>query len=169
MKQFIKLFEISRPYFKCPRTIFKLPGNKFSKLKRILIVLKVFSDDEVVCVNKLSREHFNYLLQASFIIDPKSSHIIALPPLAVLENVELAQVVLLGLVLQQAGDVAQLEAVLGEAVHLEEALAVVKLAEKRVFLAVASDARVGIISRILALAVKLGVALRQACEIIVQL
>ena len=95
------------------------------------------------------------------------SHIIALPSFAVLEDVELAQVVLLGLVLQQASNVAQLEAVLGEAVHLEEALTVVKLAEERVFLSVASDASVCVIPRILALAVKLDVTLSKAGEVVV--
>ena len=69
---------------------------------------------------------------------------------------------LLGLVLQQPGNVGQLVAILGEAVHLQEVLAVVELAEEGVLLALAADARVRVVPRVLALAVQRRVTLRQA-------
>ena len=76
---------------------------------------------------------------------------------------------LLGLVLQQPGNVGQLVLVLGEAVHLQEVLAVVELAEEGVLLAVAADASVRVVLRVLALAIQGRVALRQAGQVVVQL
>ena len=76
---------------------------------------------------------------------------------------------LLGLVLQQPGNVRQLVAVLGEAVHLQEVLAVVELAEEGVLLAVAADASVRVVPRVLALAVQGCITLCQAGKVVVQL
>ena len=97
------------------------------------------------------------------------SQVVALPALAVPEELQLAEVVLPRLVLQEAGDVGQLEVVLGQAVHLQEPRAVLELAEEGVLLAIAADAGVGVVPGVLALAAQPGVALGQVCEVPAQL
>ena len=97
------------------------------------------------------------------------SQVVALPALAVPQQLQLAQVVLPRLVLEEAGDVGQLEVVLGEAVHLEEPPAVLEPAEEGVLLAVAADAGVGVVPGVLALAAHPGVALGEVGEVAGQL
>ena len=69
---------------------------------------------------------------------------------------------------QHPRQVGQLQRVLGDVVHLDGVLVVLELTEETVLLAQGPDARVGVVPRVLALAVKLLAALRQVVQVVLE-
>ena len=69
---------------------------------------------------------------------------------------------------QHRRQVGELQRVLGEAIHLDGVLAIMELTEQTVLLAQGPDAGVGVVPRVLTLAVHLHAALRQVVQVVLQ-